>query len=221
MRSTLAGLSLLLVPVSTACGGPAEPPVTVEATDHRPAEAAKPTATANTTAEPSNGDYATKLADARKVRDEFLARPVPKAPKVASKENAMRFVQTEVKAWYEDARPRVESAEAAYDLAHMSASTGAERVVALSEVGDVETTFIERFLAVGNSGMPGEWRANAELSMVYKDSLYEAVSPYIGRAKKMVVLCDKASPGEAKCKAVSTRLDTIERAGPARTVPPP
>lgn len=210
-----------LLLVLTACGGAAQPAVNVDTTTTPSATSTGPVPTVTPSHPEPKGDYATKLAAARKIRDEILASKPPTLSRPASKEKALRFVQTDVKSWYEKVKPRVDSDEEAYGAAHGSASDTTERVVVLSEVGDVDATFIERFIAVGTGAMPDDWKKDPELSMVYRDSLYDAIDPYVIRAKEIAFRCDEVSPGDAKCKALSARIDTIVKSGPARTPPPP
>ena len=211
--SRMGSFRAALLLVLTACGGAAGPAVSVDTSAQPPSP--EPSTTATT--EPADG-YAANLADARKIRDDLLGRSTPKPPKQKTKDMALKFVSTEVKSWYEEVKPRVELAEAAYGAAHKSAATAAERAVVLGEVAEVDATFVERFLSVGSSAMPNEWRADKEISSAYRDSLYGAVDPYLVRAKNSVALCDSVARGDAKCVAVGTRLQAIERDGPR---PPP
>lgn len=195
------GLLLLLA----ACGG-AQPAVNVESVP-----ASKPVTAAPAAAAP-NGEYGSKLAEARRLRDELLAKKAPTPAKYASREQAMRFVNTKLKDWYTDVRPRVDADETAYAAAFDAATTQSERGTALNELADMQLTFVERAMASGTDAMPTEWRRDDEIAAAYQSALYLGFEPYVVRARKVITHCQEVAAGS--CAPSQSRLTTLEQSAP-------
>jgi len=218
----MEGMKRFLVAVMlVACGGNSEPAKTPANPEPLPTPAPiASTSPATSTAPPQDEvpafnpepDWDGRIAKARKLRDAFMALKAPKLAKAASKEEAMKFIQTKVKAWYEEAKPKADEAEKAYVEANKSARTPSEKAATLGEVADIHTTFVERFIESGNSGIPAEWKKDPELTQTFDGAMRQATAPSVAHAREIVKRCATASPNDAKCLEVDKRVTALEKA---------
>jgi hypothetical protein len=208
----LSKRTLLLVSVVACGGGSAAPAVPSEPIGTMSVAPAPP---------PPPPSSPSKLADARTLRDAALATPAPVPPKPNPKSVALPFVQDEVKGWYEATKPKVDRAEAAYAEALRSATSPAEREVALAERIDLLATFAERFIGAGAGSIPDEWRSDKDLAANYESSIREAASPWVTRARDLVKSC--ANEAAPRCADGDKRVQALEaaRARVASGAPPP
>lgn len=164
-------------------------------------------ATAPATPPPApSSSFATALADARARRDAAFASQPPTPPHPKPKRVALKFVREDVKDWVEATKPKVDQAEAAYAKAYQATTTAAERETALSEAIELDATFAERFVAAGLSGLPDEWRTNAEIARTYEMSIREAANVWVKRGRDLLEKC------EGRCAGAGSRIAALEQA---------
>jgi hypothetical protein len=181
LRSTVALVFL------AACGGRAPPPAVV-----------------------SPDPFVKALAEARAKRDDAQLTLPPTPPRPNPKPQALHFIKTQVKPWYESTRPKVQDAEAAYATAYRTASTPEERELALAEAIDLDATFAQRFADAGAQSIPDEWHVDTRLRSTFDAAMYESVRPWIARARDLVKKCAADVPQSKRCAQAETRVAALE-----------
>lgn len=163
------------------------------------------------------------LASARALakRAAALHAPVYKGPDDRSDKG--EFLAGPLRQWVVERMKLHRPALAAYRDAVDEAADASGKLVALDEMGEMELSLADEFVAAGLRAMPGEYRNDKAMAETFEQALQGAVAPRVESARKSFKACQSlarsaklSTPAAARC---SDKLAAMPPPVPADAVP--
>lgn len=144
-------------------------------------------------------------ARALRKQAEALHAPIYHGPD--NKTQKARFLAGPLRAWVVKRMQLHRKAQGAYSDAVNQAPNPSSELVALDELGEMELSLANEFVAAGMAAMPGEYKKERGMAQTFEHALRGAVAPRVESARKDFKECRSvakaaklSTPASARCK---------------------
>lgn len=159
---------------------------------------------------------ATTVAESDPLQSEknrVLAMRAPRYLGSGDKDDALSFLNIEVKEWLSKRKTATQSLCDRY-LAASSAASPDNAAASLRNVSQLQLDFAREFIAAGVSAIPSSIRSDAELVRAYRGALVDAARAQLDAARQATTAClDRASrenPTRRECESLSLEIAALE-----------
>jgi hypothetical protein len=161
----------------------------------------------------TNADRDNQL-DAEKAR--VLAMQAPRYAGSGDKEDAARFLDTELKPWIARRKDATEALIGKYQSRGLNDAIAPQRTDQLVDVAELRMDFCREFLGATVTAMPTAVRSAPELRRAYVGAVVDSVKPQLGQAIKAADTCLTRVPeteqtARVRCEQVRRDAARIEQ----------